>query len=196
MRRAWLLVALLVSGPLLGGVADKSVTVTPNPAVFRQGDTVSFQVTVTNQGPDLDRFGPSLFTIHYLSRPVAATCFYGVAVLEPAPGSGVLPGYLLSLGTMELAAGETRVCEFTVEAKFVGRDQVTVRSEVSQLGNVDPTPANPLFVYTVYAPDVPVPTLSMLGMTLLAIAVLFIGFAQVFAPVTTSTPSRLSRRRR
>lgn len=177
LGRAWLTAALLASSPLWAGVADKTVTVTPNPAIFRQGDTVTFQLTVTNQGPDLDRFGPSLFTIHYLSRPVAATCPYGVATIEPPSGSDILPGYLLSLQTMDLVAGETRVCEFTVEAKFVGHDEVTVRSVGSLLGNVDPTPDNPIFAYSVFAPDVPVPTLSRLGLALLAIAVFCIGFA-------------------
>jgi len=195
ISRAWIAIALLVSGPLMGGVSDKSVTIAPNPAVYRQGDTVTFQLTITNHGPDLDRFGPSLFTIHHLSFPVAATCGYGVAATEPLPGSGFLPGYLLSVQPEDLAAGESRVCEFTVEAKFVGRDEVTVRSIGSLLGNVDPTPDNPAFVYSVFARDVPVPTLSTMGIALLAIAVFCIAICRGVAASTKQTREASSQRR-
>ncbi len=174
MRIRW--TTLLLSGPLLAGVSDKSVTVTPNPAVYRQDDTVTFRLTITNHGPDTDRFRPTIGTFHYLTWPVSATCGYGLASVEPEPGSGILPGYFMTLLSIELAAGETQVCDFTLIARFVGHDSITILSQGSLLGNVDPTPDNPPFEYSVFAPSTPVPSGSQWSWALMIVAVATVGW--------------------
>ncbi len=172
-----LVFGLGLSSSVAAGIADKSVTVSPNPLVASVGEPFTLAVTITNAGPDLERSAVTIGPFVEFALPLNSDCGYALIQPDPNPGSPPQPfAYSVSFLTGNLGAGASKTCTFRLLA-FAPRSEVAlVTSTTSFLQNTDPTPGNPPLLYTVYAPGTAIPTRSAWALGLLLVLVICSGW--------------------